>query len=299
MKKTSLVLLAAGMGSRYGSLKQMDEFGPNGETIMDYSIYDAVRAGFNHIVFIIRESFKEAFQEKFQGRFGDDVQIDFVTQELHKATGKFEVPDSREKPWGTAHALLMAQEVVEGNFAIINADDYYGVESYQILYDFLQKDTEDFCIVAYQLENTLSDHGHVNRGVCSEDEQGNLEDIVECVQISKKDDGSISYSVDDQVHTLAPDTKVSMNMFGFNQRYFEMAGSMFQDFLELRGQEEKSEFYIPSVLDQSIKSGKLNMQILVAPSNWFGVTYKDDKPFVQKKLQALIDEKVYPKNLWG
>lgn len=299
MAKTSLVLLAAGMGSRYGSLKQMDEFGPNGETIMDYSIYDAIRAGFDHIVFIIRESFQDAFEAKFKSRFGDDIQVDFVTQELDKQTGDFEVPETRQKPWGTAHALLMANEVVEGNFGIVNADDYYGVEAYQILYDFLQLETKNFSIIAYPLQNTLSDHGHVNRGVCFEDENGNLKDVVECTQISKDQNGVISYPDGDSRKELSPDTNVSMNMFGFNSHFFDLASSMFSSFLEDHGMEEKSEFYIPKVLDNAMKSGDLNIQILTSPSQWFGVTYKDDKPHVQAKFQELIDKGVYPKKLWG
>ncbi len=299
MAKTSLVLLAAGMGSRYGSLKQMDAFGPNGETIMDYSIYDAIRAGFDHIVFIIRESFQEAFEAKFKNRFGDAVQVDFVTQELDKQTGDFDVPETRQKPWGTAHALLMANEVVEGNFGIVNADDYYGVEAYQILYDFLQKQTNDFSIIAYPLVNTLSDHGHVNRGVCFEDEQGHLKDIVECTQIAKEENGTISYPDGEGRKSLSPQTNVSMNMFGFNPQFFKLASSMFSAFLTNHGHEEKSEFYIPTVLDQAMKSGEINIQILTSPSQWFGVTYKDDKPHVQAKFQELIDQGVYPKNLWN
>lgn len=299
MEKLSLVLLAAGMGSRYGSLKQMDEFGPNGETIMDYSIYDAKRAGFNHIVFIIREAFQDAFREKFANRFGNDIQVDFVTQELHKATGDFEIPDSREKPWGTAHALLMAREVVEGNFAVVNADDYYGVEAYKTLAEFLRKDQEDFCIVAYELQNTLSDHGHVNRGVCSEDKDGNLVDVVECIAISRDDDRKISFPSTDGRSFLEENTKVSMNMFGFNNRYFTMAQKQFDTFLHERGQEEKSELYIPNVLDDGIKNDNLNIKVLVSPSQWFGVTYKDDKPEVEKRLKRLITDGVYPDNLWG
>ena len=298
MKKTSLVLLAAGMGSRYGSLKQMDEFGPNGETIMDYSIYDAKRAGFNHIVFIIRDAFKAAFEEKFANRFGDDIQVDFVTQELNKGTGDFQVPANRQKPWGTAHALLMAKEVVDGNFAIINADDYYGVEAYEILAKFLKKEQDDFCIVAYELDNTLSDHGHVNRGVCQEDSNGHLIDVQECVAIAREEDGIIRFPHKDGKKTLDEKAKVSMNMFGFTNQYFDMASNMFSEFLEKRGQEEKSELYIPTVLDENIKKNDLKINVLVSPSQWFGVTYADDKPIVQQKLQKLIDDKVYPWNLW-
>lgn len=299
MKKTSLVLLAAGMGSRYGSLKQMDEFGPNGETIMDYSIYDAIRAGFNHIVFIIRDSFREAFEEKFKNRFGNEIQVDFVSQELIKGTGDFKVPATRVKPWGTGHALLMASEVVSGNFAVVNADDYYGVEAYTTLVDFLSKNQDDFCIVSYHLQNTLSDHGHVNRGVCFEDEDGNLKDVVETIQISKDASGNIYYPVEGGIKTLSPETKVSMNMFGFTPKFFASAKKQFEDFLKNHGQEEKSEFYIPKVLDYGIKNENLNIQILVSPSQWFGVTYKEDKPVVQARLSELIEQGVYPNNLWN
>lgn len=299
MKRTSLVLLAAGMGSRYGSLKQMDEFGPNGETIMDYSIYDAKRAGFNHIVFIIREAFKPAFEAKFANRFGDDIQVDFVTQELDKHVGDFVVPETREKPWGTAHALLMASEVVTGNFAVVNADDYYGVEAYKTLVEFLNKDTDDFCIVAYQLKNTLSDHGSVNRGVCFEDDQGRLKEVVECTKIVRNDQGIIEYPCESGNKTLDEDTKVSMNMFGFTPDYFKRAGTMFAEFLTERGHEEKSELYIPAVLDEGIQNNTLNINVLVSPSQWFGVTYKDDKPVVQEKLRSLIEAGVYPEDLWN
>ncbi len=298
MKKTSLVLLAAGMGSRYGSLKQMDEFGPNGETIMDYSIYDAKRAGFNHIVFIIREAFKDAFEEKFANRFGDDIQVDFVTQELHKATGDFKIPESRQKPWGTGHALLMAQEAVDGDFAIINADDYYGVESYEALYNFLHTDSDEYCIVAYQLKNTLSDHGHVNRGVCKSDNDGNLIDVEECIAIRREDSGKIIYPTDNGSNELEEDTNVSMNMFGFRSSYFKLAQDQFKVFLEERGHEEKSELYIPFVLDHGVKTSGLKIKVLTSPSQWFGVTYKDDKPHVQAKFKKLIAEGVYPENLW-
>lgn len=298
MKQLSLVLLAAGMGSRYGSLKQMDEFGPNGETIMDYSIYDAKRAGFNHIVFIIRESFEEAFREKFDNRFGDDIKVDFVTQELHKELGDFELPETRVKPWGTGHALMMVSEVVNGPFAVINADDYYGVEAYQILADHLKANQDDFCIVAYQLKNTLSDHGTVNRGVCQVDNQGNLVDVNETLKISRNEAGEITFPTEEGHGMLEEDTKVSMNMFGFTPKYFELATSQFSDFLQDKGHEEKSEFYIPQILDKEIKADNLEVQVLTSPSKWFGVTYKEDKPHVQKSIQALIDDNVYPNKLW-
>ena len=299
MSKLSLVLLAAGMGSRYGALKQMDEFGPNGETIMDYSIYDAIHAGFDHIVFIIRESFQEAFEEKFSNRFGKDIKVEFVTQELDKATGDFVVPDYREKPWGTGHALLMVKEVVNGPFAVINADDYYGKEAFKTLADYLNNSPNEFCIVAYQLANTLSKHGTVNRGLCILDEEGNLQDVIETLSIGYDDEGTIVYpSNGDEYKTLDGDTKVSMNMFGFTPEFFTLAESQFKDFLKERGQEPKSEFYIPQVLDHEIKKNGLNVRVLNSPSKWFGVTYKEDKPAVESSIQELISKGVYPENLW-
>lgn len=299
MQKLSLVLLAAGMGSRYGSLKQMDAFGPNGETIMDYSIYDAIRAGFNHIVFIVRESFVDAFKAKFENRFGDQVTVEFVTQELNKSIGSFELPESRVKPWGTAHALLMVKDVVSGPFAVVNADDYYGVEAFQTLAKYLQSSPKDFCIVAYELNNTLSEHGTVNRGVCIVDDSGNLKDVQETLKISKSEDGIIYPKEDGTFGKLDPDTKVSMNMFGFTPSFFTFASEQFATFLEQFGNEEKSEFYIPQVLDKEIKADNLNVQVFTSPSKWFGVTYKEDKPHVQKVLGELIEQGRYPHDLWG
>lgn len=300
MSKLSLVLLAAGMGSRYGALKQMDEFGPNGETIMDYSIYDAIHAGFDHIVFIIRESFQEAFEEKFANRFGNDIKVDFVTQELDKSTGDFVVPDYREKPWGTGHALLMVKDVVDGPFAVINADDYYGKEAFSTLANYLQDSPSEFCIVAYQLANTLSKHGTVNRGLCILDEEGNLQDVIETLSIGYNDQGDIVYPTEgDNYKELDGNTKVSMNMFGFTPEFFSLAESQFAQFLEEQGQELKSEFYIPQILDHEIKKNDLHVRVLNSPSKWFGVTYKEDKPAVEASIQELINKGAYPEKLWG
>jgi len=297
--KPTLLVLAAGMGSRYGSLKQLDAFGPNGETIIDYSVYDAIKAGFGKVVFIVRESFKAEIEEVFSKRFGDRIELKFVTQELDKVPAFFDLPESRQKPWGTAHAVLMGKEVINEPFGVINADDYYGVESYKTLADFLMNDqSDDYAVVSYFLRNTLSEHGTVNRGVCSDDGTGNLSKIVECLKISKVEGGG-SYD-NEGVETFLPDeTLVSMNMFGFKPSFFKYTSEQFADFLRQKGQEEKSEFFIPLVCDNLIKSGVLNVRLLSCDSEWFGVTYKEDKPHVVARIENLIERNVYPANLWA
>ncbi|NNE26745.1 MAG: NTP transferase domain-containing protein [Saprospiraceae bacterium] len=296
----SLLVLAAGMGSRYGGLKQLDAFGPNGETIIDYSIYDAIRAGFNKVVFVIRKHFREDFESYFKNRIGDRIEMVFVEQELDKIPSGYKIHPDREKPWGTAHAVLMGAEVIEGPFAVINADDYYGQESYAALIDYFengQKENE-FSVVSYLLKNTLSEHGTVNRGVCYKDGEDYLTKIVETLKISRNEEGQICYPDGDAESNLSEDTLVSMNMFGFTPQYFELADSYFKSFLSEHGEELKSEFFIPLSLDKMIKAGEAKVKVITSPSKWFGVTYKDDKPFVMEKIQALIDAGVYPEKLW-
>lgn len=302
MSKTTLVILAAGMGSRYGGLKQMDPFGPNGEAIIDYSIYDAIEAGFDKIVFIIRESFKNDFISFFSGKFDDKIEIAFVTQELHHIPAEFTLNPERQKPWGTAHAVQMAKKEVDGPFAVINADDYYGQEAYQILIDFFKNADNlqsEYCIVGYFLERTLSDYGTVNRGICSMDGDGYLESIRECTKIMRESDGIIRYPQDqEERHELGSRTLVSMNMFGFGQSYFDHFDTHFTEFLQTEGQKLKSEFYIPTLLDILIKSGQTKLKVLESESDWFGVTYQDDKAHVVKRLNELIEGGAYPSNLW-
>jgi NDP-sugar pyrophosphorylase family protein len=298
---TSLVVLAAGMGSRYGGLKQMDGFGPNGETIIDYSLYDAHRAGFDHVVFIIREHFADAFKAAFEPKLAGKMKTDYVYQELTNIPGTHDIPSGREKPWGTGHAVWVANPVVNGPFAVINADDYYGPESYVTLYNFLngERANEQYAVVGYQLANTLSEHGTVNRGVCQADVNGFLKNIEECKNIGRDDNGVISFTDDfGNERILQPDTPVSMNMWGFYPSYFDYFETAFSGFIEQQGKELKSEFYIPTLVDMLINTGERQTKILECDAEWFGVTYKEDKEFVSKRLDELIERGVYPQDLW-
>ena len=299
--KPTLVVLAAGMGSRYGGLKQMDTFGPNGEAIIDYSIYDAIEAGFGKVVFIVRESFLHKFKEVFDAKLANKIEVSYVTQELDVLPAGLTYHEERVKPWGTAHALWVAKDLIDGPFGVVNADDFYGRDSYKQLAHYLMEDTSNnYCIVAYYLKNTLSDHGHVNRGVCEADVDGNLVDIVECTQIARQSDQLVAYpDSEGNLVPLSEDAIVSMNMMGFKPSYFEYCESQLVTFIKEYGMELKSEFYIPTLLDSLIKSGVLKVQILNTTSSWFGVTYPDDKPKVMEALSALIEAGAYPKNLWA
>ncbi|GLR18357.1 nucleotidyltransferase family protein [Portibacter lacus] len=301
MKNKTLLVLAAGMGSRYGGLKQMDAFGPNGETIIDYSIYDAIDAGFNKIVFIVRAHFLSEFKEVFDGKFGDKVKLEYVTQELTNIPSGIDVHPEREKPWGTMHAVLVAAEEIKEPFCVINGDDYYGKDCFKIAAKFFEENEnqDTYAVISYLLSNTLSEHGTVNRGVCNVSDEGSLIDIKECVKIGIEKDGTISYPENDGKIELAPETLVSMNLFAFYPSLFEHAGQLFTKFLQEHGKELKSEFYIPTALDTLIKNEIVDVKVLKSESVWFGVTYKEDKPVVIEKLNALIADGVYPENLWG
>ena len=300
--KATLLVLAAGMGSRYGGLKQMDAFGPNGETIIDYSIYDAINAGFTKVVFVIRESFKEAFEEAFTAKFEGKIEVAFVCQELDKLPEGVSCPAERQKPWGTGHAVYVAKEEIQGPFAVINADDYYGQDAYKVLIDFFKanegNDNPDYAVVAYYLNNTLSEHGTVNRGVCYSDGKGNLDKVVERTKIQRESDGVIRFPHDDHNHDLADDTLVSMNMWAFYPSYFDYCETALFEFIKARGEEEKSEFYIPALIDELIQNKVLDVKLLDTTSQWFGVTYQEDKPVVIAKLNILIENGAYPKDLW-
>lgn len=301
--KPTLLVLAAGMGSRYGGLKQMDEFGPNGETIIDYSIYDAINAGFGKVVFIIRESFRSDFENFFSGKFEDKIEIVYVAQDLHNLPEGYSVPEGREKPWGTGHAVWVAKDVINEPFAVINADDYYGKESYQTLVDFFnglpEGDQNTYALIGYFLKNTLSDHGTVNRGVCASDADGNLTTIEECTKIKRDDDNFVRYPFTRTYRKHIPeDALVSMNMFGFMPSYFDYCEQYFVEFLKKEINTPKSEFYIPTLLDSLIKSNQIQVKVLSSIASWFGVTYKDDKPIVIEKLNKLIDSGAYPRKLW-
>jgi choline kinase len=298
-KKPTLLILAAGMGSRYGKLKQMDGFGPHGETIIDYSIYDAIRAGFGKIVFIIRDAFREDFETYWRPKLEGKVEMEFVNQDLRDLPDGFEVPAERVKPWGTAHAIWVAKNVICEPFGVINADDYYGVDSYHQLSQFLQeKDSKDYAVVAYYLRNTLSEYGTVNRGVCRVDDRRNLIDVKECFKIKRNDQGHIAYPDGDGSIILDEETLVSMNMWGFFESYFEYCTDDLKSYLENHGHEPTAEYFIPSLVDKLIKSETLDVKVLDTESDWFGVTYPEDKPFVIAKIESLIADGVYPSKLW-
>lgn len=299
--KPTLLVLAAGMGSRYGGLKQMDAFGPNGETILDYSIYDAIREGFGKVVFVIRESFSEEFKAFFANKFDDKIEVDYVFQSLNNVPDQYEYHPDRTKPWGTAHAVWVAKDVIDGPFAVINADDFYGRDSYRILYEYFKDSnvSNNYALVGYQLEKTLSDHGTVNRGVCATHDDNTLDNIVETLKIGYDEERQIHYNNEHgQKSYLSGNTPVSMNMWAFLPDYFDHCGVMFKDFLKDRGQELKSEFFIPLLIDNLIKVGTKRVDVLDCTEEWFGVTYQEDKPFVMERLSKLIESGVYPENLW-
>ncbi|MCZ2100305.1 MAG: nucleotidyltransferase [Chitinophagales bacterium] len=298
--KPTLLILAAGMGSRYGKLKQLDGFGPNGETIIDYSLYDAIRSGFGKVVFVVRDAFKAEFESIFRKKLEGKIEMEFVSQELYKIPTGFSIHPDRQKPWGTAHAVWVAHEVIQEPFGVINADDYYGVEAFDQLATFLKDEQKgsDYAVIAYHLQNTLSEHGTVNRGVCQADPSGYLADIEECVKIRQYEDGIIRFPDGEGFRTLTPETLVSMNMWGFQPSFFQYFEENFSEFLRNHGQELTSEYYIPTLVDYLIKGDVLNINIIDTASDWFGVTYQEDRPFVVEKLRSLIQKGVYPTNLW-
>lgn len=296
--KPTLVILAAGMASRYGSMKQVQGFGPSGETIMDYSIFDAIRTGFGKVVFIIREQFADNFKAIFEPKLKNRVETAYVYQELNKYTEGFEIPAERTKPWGTAHAVLCACEAVQGPFAVINADDFYGKNAFENAAAFLNVACKEknYAIIGYDLTKTLSDYGTVNRGVCTMDHNGNLAAINERINISMKD-GKIICNDGLEPKELSINTKVSMNFWCFDVSYFGYTQKQFAEFLRQYGKEIKSEFFIPLVADRFIKEGG-KVEIIPTTSSWFGVTYKEDAPFVEQSLRQLIKVGEYPENLW-
>ena len=300
-ENATLLVLAAGMGSRYGSLKQLDGFGPNNETIIDYSLYDAIKAGFTKVVFIIRESFRDEFEAVFKPKLEGKVELEFVSQNLSDLPEGYTLPAKREKPWGTAHAVLVAKKVIDGPFAVINADDYYGQNSYSTLIDFFGDETNpDYAVVGYMLKNTLSDHGDVNRGVCIQNKDQYLEKIVETLKIAKHSiqGHGIFQDENGEYSFLDPMTLVSMNMFGFKADFFSKTDEYFKEFLDRSIDVPKSEFFIPFVLDKMINDGSKKVKVLTSDADWFGVTYKEDKPFVVKRINDLVESGVYPSPLW-
>ena len=300
--KPTLLVLAAGMGSRYGSLKQMDGVGPSGEAIIDYSIYDAIRAGFGKVVFVIRHAFEQEFREIFgSGRFGGNIEVDFVFQELDDLPEGFALPPDRVKPWGTNHAVMMGAKVIKEPFAVINADDFYGHDAYQTIAGFLTGATgtrDNYCMVGYKIENTLSDYGSVSRGVCVTDASGNLRSMVERMAIERKE-GRVTFRDENgQEQTLPEGTLVSMNLFGFTPDYFTHSEEYFKEYLKENINSPKAEFFIPTMVNKLISEGAATMKVLETSARWFGVTYKEDRPAVVARIEALVAQGEYPANLW-
>lgn len=291
--------MAAGMGSRYGGLKQMDPLGPGGETMLEYSVYDALRAGFGRVVFIIRRDFEEAFKESVGRRFEQHIPVDYVFQELENLPPGFSVPDGRTKPWGTGQAVLSCKGVVNEPFVVQNADDFYGAEAYRVVADRLAALPDgESCMVGYPIRNTLSPYGPVARGIC--ELAGNfLSDIVERFEIEADGTGTIRYAENGQAVAMTGDEICSMNFWGFSASFFETLEEKFIAFLEKKGNELKSEWYIPDIIDEMIKSGQTRVKVLDTDSRWFGVTFPEDKPAVVADLKTMHDEGLYPENLWA
>ena len=299
--KPTLVVLAAGIGSRYGGLKQIDPIGPDGEIVIDYSIFDAIRAGFGKIVFVIRRDIEEAFRAKIEPNVKGRVAIDYVFQDMtSELPAGFQIPAERKKPWGTTHATLVARNVVKEPFGVVNADDFYGRQSYQVLADFLRgvkPDAPNYALVGFTLRNTLSEHGTVSRGVCQSDAQGNLTTVVERLKIEKA--GHAARYLDGEAWVpLTADEPVSMNMWGFTPLFFAQADAAFHAFIAQSGQLPKSECLLPTTVDGLIKRGAATVKLLASKESWLGVTYPEDKPAVAAGVKKLVDAGLYPAPLW-
>jgi len=294
MSDLTLLVMAAGMGSRYGGLKQLDEVGPNGETIIDYSVYDAIKAGFNKVVFIIREDFKDQFNEKISNKYSDKINVETVYQDLHDLPKEFTCPSGREKPWGTGHAILAARLSISEPFAAINGDDFYGRESFEIIADYYTNNQNNFTMAAFQLDKTLSDYGAVSRGLCEVDND-KLITVIETHNLKKIND-HIGSDREIDLHGKEP---VSMNMWGFTPALFGHLDTMFNEFLNQNSQNLKSEFLIPTVVNDLIQENKEEVHVLKTESQWFGVTYKEDKKQAIFQILKLVESGLYPKKLFS
>ena len=295
----TLLVLAAGMASRYGSMKQIQSFGPAGETIMDYSIYDAIRAGFGKVVFIIRKDFADEFKNIFEPKLNGKIATDYVYQDIDDYTGEFKIPAERKKPWGTAHAVLCAKEVISEPFAVINADDFYGRDAFEKAAAFLTGEVapDKYCIIGYELSKTLSENGTVSRGVCEVNENDDLVSIKERTKIYREND-KIIFEESDGKHIASENAKVSMNFWGFDPSVFSFIEKLFQQFLKDHINDPKAEFFIPIIGDAFIKDEKGIIKVIPTSSQWFGVTYKEDAPTVKKDIQELVAKGDYSGSLW-
>jgi len=287
------------MGSRYGGLKQIDPVGPAGETIIDYSIYDALRGGFGKLVFVIRRDLEAPFKEVIGARFEKRLPVEYVFQELDKLPAGFTVPPGRSKPWGTTHAILMGEDVIREPFAAINADDFYGADSFRVLAQQLQSGTPDYSMVGFVLRNTLSEFGSVARGVCQVSSEGYLQTVTELTKIEKDGTGATYTGTSGTVQKLTGDEAVSMNMWGFTPSIFPHLRRELSEFLTHHGREEKSECYIPSVVNNLVSNGRERCRVLRSTASWFGVTYREDRPRVVASIRDLITQGLYPEKLWA
>jgi len=301
--KPTLLIIAAGMGSRYGGLKQIDPVGPNGEIIIDYSMHDAIEAGFKKIVFVIRHHFEDAFREKIGSKLEGLVETAYAFQEMESCLEGFPIPQAREKPWGTGHAILVAKDVIQEPFAVINADDYYGREAYRIMADQLTQmanrgNGDEYAMVGYILRNTLSEYGSLARGVCQYCPDMYMTNVTERTNIRKQGDGAVFVDEQGNEQHLTGDEIVSMNLWGFGQDIFDHLQQQFNDYLREHSAENKSEFYIPTVVDNLVQRNQKKVKILKTHDNWFGVTYPEDKAIAQECISKLIGQGVYPAKLW-
>ncbi len=301
--KPTLLILAAGIGSRYGGLKQLDRIGPSGETIIDYSIYDAIRAGFGKVIFIIKEQIEKDFKEVFVERLSDRIPIDYVFQELWMVPEGISIPDNRSKPWGTGHAVMMADGKIDGPFAVINADDFYGAGAFATLAEYYRDWTpereNDYCMIAYQVGNTLSDFGTVSRGVCQTDSHSMLIDVVERTKLARRGDQIAWENEHGTWITVPGNSVVSMNFWGFTPSFFSYLNKGFEAFIRDNAGNIKSEFYIPSMVNDLINKKKATVKVLSCGEKWFGMTYREDRDIVMGSIRDLVHKGVYPENLWA
>ena len=296
----TLLVMAAGMGSRYGGLKQLDPIGPNGEFILDYTVYDAMRAGFDKVVFVIKEENLDLFRKTVGNRIGSKIDVKYCFQSLDDIPKGYKIPEGRVKQWGTAHAVLAARNTIKEPFAAVNADDFYGRESFQTVYDYMSRSKDTPCCMAgFVLKNTLTENGTVSRGECTVDKDNNLRDITERTKIKRLGDGNTAYLEDDVWHPIPEDTIVSMNCWGLPFEFFEYAESGFREFLEGEGDPLKKEYYLPEAIKQYLKKSNKTAKVLKTDSQWFGVTYREDRENVVNHIKEAIEKGIYPEKLWN